>query len=205
MGQFDTQIMKLDDAYETINKLSLEIDKGQKKVLEDLENIINNIKTHWRGTDASNHINSLIDEYDKYSDFFNELGDMTSYISSYFVLMQRTRARMSEVTKVGTPELTTVNSKQLAKVENTEEYYYDPALRNDYNDICDLNSYYKEFINKTDQEIVTLLDNWKAGKGRNEIKEYFNAFWIVSNRISSRIEDLKDQMGKAIANASKIE
>ena len=205
MGQFDTQIMKLDDAYETINKLSLEIDKGQKKVLEELENIINNIKTHWRGTDASNHINSLIDEYDKYSDFFNELGDMTSYISNYSVLMQRTRAKMSEVSKIGTPEITQISSKQLAKVENTEEYYYDPALRNDYNDICDLNSYYKEFINKTDQEIVTLLDNWKAGKGRNEIKEYFNAFWIVSNRISSRIEDLKDQMGKAIANASKIE
>ncbi len=202
MSQMDVQLMKLDDAYETINRLSREINDSQNKVLEDLERIINNIKVHWHGNDASKHINSLIDEYDKYTEFFGELGEMTSYVSNYFVLLQRTRAKMSEVSKIGEAKEVKSDVKKITKVEDTNEYFYDPALQNDYSDICELSNYYSKFIDKTDQQVIELLDNWKAGKGREDIKEYFNSFWIVSNRISSRIDDLKDQIAKVIANAS---
>jgi len=200
----DAQIMKLDDAYSCADELTNDIGTCYNKISEDLETIVNNVKNHWKGTDASNHVNALIDEYDKYTDYFSELSYVTSYVSNYFVALQRSRARVSDNSRVGTAGMVKCDSKALSRMDTTDEYFYDGQLKQDYNDICNLCDYYNKFVRNVESKSDTIMNNWKEGKGREQVHQYFSAFNVVSSKMISRLEDLKEEIGNVIANEDHI-
>ena len=48
------------------------------------------------------------------------------------------------------------------------------------------------------------MNNWKEGKGREQVHQYFSAFNVVSSKMISRLEDLKEEIGNVIANEDHI-
>lgn len=204
MNGFDIQVMKLDDAYTDSNGISVNISKSQRKFLEDLESIINNLKEHWHGDDATNFINSLIDEYDKYVEFFGRLGMVANYLPNYFVLLQITRAKLCEVKRVGQADNDRFEPKEISKIEPTNTYYYDERLKTDYDNLNNLIEFYSKFVNSVDADIEKLLKNWRAGTGREEVKSYFDAFDVASKKISTKLVELKDKIGLIISNEGQL-
>ena len=204
MNELDIQVMKLDNAYNDSNSLFVNVNTFQKKLLEELERIINNLQSHWRGSDACTHINSLIEEYDNNVDSFYDLSLMTTFLSKYFVLLQRTRAKMSDITRVGDEEEAKYKAKTIDKIEETSEYFYDEQMKTDYDDICNLNKSYSIFINQISDDSQKLLENWRAGTGREIVKNRFDTYLEKTNKLYNKLIEFEEHMNTVITNESNI-
>ena len=128
----DVQILDLDKAYLTSEELSQYIKENAQKISNDLRITIGNIKIHWKGEDATNHINAWINNYDKVSHHFQELYVISRYLQNYFVIIQTGRNRISEKKGIGTPNTDIYEFNPIQKIDGTSEYYYDEQLKTDH-------------------------------------------------------------------------
>lgn len=201
----DVQILDLDKAYLTSEELSQYIKENAQKISNDLRITIGNIKIHWKGEDATNHINAWINNYDKVSHHFQELYVISRYLQNYFVIIQTGRNRISEKKGIGTPNTDIYEFNPIQKIDGTSEYYYDEQLKTDHIALQETYNQYNTFVNKVEENMGKILSNWKKGKiGRDQlISKYQNSF-MESQTILKEYKELMEDLGKALQNIDRI-
>ena len=200
----DVQVTKLDRAYQLASELDEVTKDKSKNFTEEIRRIINNLKVHWRGDDATIYINKWIDVYEKIVIYFNELNKTTNFLQNNFVNMQICRSRASKNIKVGDKSSYIDEYNPLKKIDSTEEFYYDEQLKNDYLDIEELCNAYNRFADSTDKNMSQVFSNWKIGIGRKESGNYYQKIFAYSKSLFKEITSLRDELETIINNFDKL-
>ena len=201
----EIQVNRLDDAYKSANYLNSKTLETSKKLSSQFEEIINNIKIHWVGADASNFINRCIDEYERYSTYFSSLNGTVNYIQNYFVSLQECRAKTSNITNIGDSADSVCEFNRLQKMETTNEYSYDEQLKRDYFDLSQLNSIYDRYIGTLENYTGQIFSNWIVGTGRNEMESQLQELITVSRELSKEFHILNNDFSTILRNTLKID
>ena len=200
----DIQVKKLDEAYSVANEINNNIKNSSIKLSDDLKRIINSLSTHWRGDDATLHINNWIDQYDEYSFYFDNISGVFNYIQNYFVNLQTCRSATSENTKIGDRVSNRINFEPIARKETTAEYYYDEKVEDDYAQLTELCHEFDNFVQKVDNGLSEIYGNWLIGNGRAQIKESYDDIFMLSQNLSKQAEVLCDDLERIIGNNKTI-
>ncbi len=200
----DIQVNKLDRAYTISEELDRETFETSRKMSQDLVRIVNNIKEHWHGDDATIHVNQWIEEYNKCGKYFVELSKTTNFLQNYFVDLQSCRAKTSNNTRIGDKTQRMYGFEKLPMIETTGEYYYDDRLKTDYADLQELCTNYDRFIDTTDKKVKEVLTNWSVGVGRDEVGNYYTKVNNYSTKLSREFRALNDSLGDIIQNIERV-
>jgi len=140
----------LDGAYETLSDLYLLATSDGGKLETSLKNIITNLEGHWKGNDATIHINNLIDVCKGLNALINNVKYVAHNVSMPIVKAQTIRNSNGGRGNVG--EVISYNEEApliFAQLEPTNEYYVDPVgTPADYNELSDVCDLFTVFCNK---------------------------------------------------------
>jgi len=200
----DLQVRKLDEAYVTSERLTSATLTNAQKIAEEMAKIINNMNNHWKGADATIHINKWIDVYNEFNLYFRELNKTSNYFQSFFVNLQVGRARASTNQKVGDKNSKIYEFVPINKIDTTSEYYHHPELSNDCTDLHELCTAYDKFIGYTQDEINQIFNNWKIGIGREKVGKRCQKIDSYAKKISSQIHELCAILDVIVHNFEKI-
>ena len=200
----DIQVIKLDATYNVIEEMNNTIGKSSDKVSSEIRRITNNINAHWRGEDATNHINNWIDQYDELSVYFDNINQVFNFLQNYFVNLQTCRSRATEINRVGDKIYRHIEYEPFEKKMPTSEFYYDEQLEKDYADVCELCNFYEDFIKITDRSMSVVLDNWLIGNGRDKMKKSYDDIVVSSKKMTTKLNELKDDLGTSISNMKTV-
>lgn len=200
------QTKDLDAAYSTLVQLNgLAVSQGVS-LIRSLASNIKSLKEHWKGTDATLHINNLIAVYNGLAVIVSDVTAVAHNVSIPIVNAQTIRKSNGGSGDVG--EVISLYDgfvENIALLESTTEYYVDPAgAPNDFatlSDICErFNSFYTTFqAYKAD-----LMGNWIAGSDRGKAENDFEQFETNATTYTKSLTEAKDNLGTAISNLSQI-
>lgn len=200
----DLQVTKVDKAYATSESLNNKTVKTSTEISQDMERVLNNMKAHWKGEDATLHINEWIDKYDKLGDYFTELNKTTNHLQNYFVNLQVCRSRVTVNPKVGDVTSEKHDFNPISTIDTTEEYYFDEKLLDDFKELQEISKKYDSFVDDVDNNMNEVFQNWKIGIGRDEVGKYYQRIENFSRKLSSEIHAQNDKLETVIHNIEKI-
>lgn len=173
-----------EDAKKIINKIVLE--QIDINVLKNINEVINNLGEYWRGQDANNQINEIIDIKNSILDIRNNIGDLAIYISKlvnkYCNIDNSKSNKISTYTKLSYIKIEKVSK---IKVESQEV-----------------------FINNDVLNFVTILNNSISGleevmKTITKTKNSIICYWTSEDEHIEYITNMFDKCIKNIKNIIK--
>ncbi len=202
----DIDVRNLDNAYELCKQLnSLANDKGSE-LISALENNVGGLKTNWKGSDATVHINNLIKVHDALVALVTDAKTLTGDAADLIIRIQQVRKSnggspvVGEALSKGAPA-----SQALPLVEDTGEFFVKPeaaGLASDLADICvKFNNFTTNFGNTKDS---LFNEEWHAGGGRDNIKRCFEEFATHAEEYNGYLNNAKTNLETAVANMQKI-
>jgi len=200
----EIKVRKLDDAYLSIEELNHDLLDNSSNFSTDIIRLMNSIGEHWQGSDASSYINEWTKEYDNFSTYFDGMNKITNYLQNYFVNLQVCRSRANGNRKTGDKIKNKCAFQTLEKKPPTASYYYDEKLEQDYAILQELCKKYAQFLDKTNNAMDGVFQNWQMGQGRKEVQEELTTMTHFSKSVYKEMEILKDKLGTVIMNNKKI-
>ena len=200
----DIQVKRLDRAYLTSEEIDRKTVEVSNKLSSDLVRILNNIKAHWHGDDATLHINALIDQYNKLYKYFKEMNKTSSFLQNYFVTLQVCRSKTTSNNRIGEKVSPKCEFLPVAKLETTGEYFYNPQLVGDCADLNEVCNYYDQYINSIDVSVKEVLANWTIGTGRQEVGKNYQRIFDYAQKMSKELHSLKDTLEIVNQNIGKV-
>jgi len=199
------RLKDLDGAYaQTVQLLDTENNDGVE-LLNQFETLINGLKDHWIGKDGTNHINRMIEVHEKLQKFLATTLENTRDAMTSVVQVQEVRRSNGGGGDVG--DIKSVNTefmKSFARVEDTAEYYIDPAIQNDYKQLETVAELLKGFNSKVNARKGDLMENWIDGSNRDQTNANFETLDQVGKEAEKILAEVKQDLGTAINNASQI-
>lgn len=190
----DITVKNLDLGYsqcEAINNTSL---NAGETLLNNLSSNIANLKSHWVGTDATAHINNLINVYKGLGALINDALIVTHDAAESMISVQRVRNANGGEGMIGESLRSSMEFMAVSPAEPTVEYYVDPSALNDLTTLQDIFKEYQNFLNTFTTEKDDLLGNWLAGANREKVVSIFDEFYnnteMYTNYFNSAIENL---------------
>ena len=199
------RVNDLDKAYEqTLDLFNTENDMG-KTLLDQFFTLISGLKDHWIGEDGTNHINNLIDIHDKLQKFLSVSLASTKSAMIDVVSLQELRRANGGGGQVGLVKSVEDDGLQIIpKVETTAQYYIDPAIKEDFKLLEQLESNLKDFDDKIDIQRNDLMENWISGSNREEIQGVFEEINNLAEEAEKVVADAKNELSIAINNAQDL-
>lgn len=202
----DFHANNLDGAYTTLSNLNA-LASGEGTTMETkLKNVISNLQLHWKGNDATVHINNLMDVCSGLDDIINSVMMVAHNVSIPIVNAQTIRNSNGGMGDIGT----VIPYNQQApltfqKLESTTEYYVDPVgAPKDYFELCDVCTTFTGFCNKFSQYREELMNNWISGTNRDKAVSDFTEFESNVLSYTKKINEAKDNLGTATSNLKQI-
>lgn len=124
------QVNNLDQGYEQCETLNNLVKNDGEALITKLGNTITNLKSHWKGADATAHITNLITVYNGLTEMVAGAKKITSTAGSAMSAIQEVRRANGGVGNVGA--LLPNNAPEAAVIsvpETTGEYYCDPSAK----------------------------------------------------------------------------
>ena len=205
----DFKVTNLDGAYETLKSLNnLATTDGISGVTlaSTLAGIINNLKAHWIGSDATLHINNLIKVYDALCALVTDVTTVAHNVSIPIVKAKEIREANGGAASDGTVIPVYDGSfEKISEVLTTEEYYVDPtAAPGDYRDLVGLSNDFNTFADKFAYYETELMENWTSGNDRATAESSFTEFNGYVVKYKEYLSDAKDNLKTATSNLSQL-
>lgn len=201
----DINVSNLDLGYsqcEDLNRLGTETGG---ELVDRLAEVINNLKAHWVGSDASNNINKLIAVHKALEAIVTDAITVSASAGNRIVAIQEVRNMNGGGGNVGaTLNKNVPNAAALAECADTSEYYVDPAAANDYASLQGVCSEYEDFKNSFSSIKDELLQNWTAGSDRESAVAAFNEFSQNADTYSKYLTEARDNLGIAVSNIQQL-
>ncbi len=196
----------LDKGYTQISEISTHVKTKGTELLNKIDQNIGNLKVHWIGTDASKHINNLIDMYSSLGQLLTIATTLTSATADNIIAVQKVRFANNQSGMVGS-ELTKQgpNVASISKMPDTERYYCDPAAANDLSTLIEIYNNYTTFANTFEQNTNELMNNWIDGANRAQVNSAFSKFISESKEYKQHLANAKSNLETAVSNINKIQ
>lgn len=198
-------VRDLDLGYSQCEELNTLSKTSGTNLISNLSTDINNLKAHWKGTDATEHINNLIKVYDALVALVTDAKGVTKTAGGAISAIQKVRRSNGGSGNVGGPlDGNAPDASSLPSVESTSEYFCDPSARTDYTLLEQICSDYSSFINKFRSQKDTLMSNWTAGANRENAVKVFDEFDSNSETYNKYLTSAKENLGIAVSNLSQL-
>lgn len=203
----NVQVMKLDDGYNTALTLHQTMTESSETMMTDLNNLITKLSEHWISSDSTIHINHLIEGYNKIGLFLESALNVTTNTVDFLVDMQTIRANTGGKKDIGERFKSSYTHKVRESIPDSEKYYFDPEVVNDYNNLIQINTNFEQFMHKVKDDSDELLLNWKKGHGRDETVYNFEQFTTIAGELNrymlDAITELQTMKGNVENNISE--
>lgn len=202
------QVDSLDGAFDQIKVISDNVTKDGGALLQKLEGNIGALKNDWVGSDATLHINHLIDIYDALVLLLGAAKEDCATASEKIIAIQQIRfsnsgnkGRVDTKLSAEVPQHSTIE-----KLTETGRYYVDANAANDSVTLGNIIADYSKFMTAYETDFRELLDrNWKAGANWQETNNHVNEYvGEYSSKYKSYIDTAKQELDKAIKNIQQI-
>ena len=202
----DFSAKDLDGAYRTLSNLNA-LATGDGITMEtNLKKVISNLQLHWKGNDATVHINNLMDVCSGLDAIIDSVMLVAHTLSMPIVNAQTIRNSNGGTGDVGT----IINYNQrgallFQRLGTTTEYYVDPVgAPKDYLELCDICETFTRFCSKFTQYKYNLLENWMSGTNRDKAVSDFDNFETNVFNYTKKLNEARDNLGTATSNLKQI-
>lgn len=198
-------VNNLDQGYQQCEELNTLSRTSGENLINNLGTEINNLKVHWKGNDATTHINNLIKVYDALIAVVGDAKAITSAAGSAMSAIQEVRRANGGSGVVGAllPN-NAPDSAPIGNVDETTEYYCDPAARADYTQLVQVCTDFVNFRNQFSSQKDTLMSNWTAGANREEAVSAFNNFESNADTYNTYLTGARDNLEIAVNNIASL-
>lgn len=187
---------------EDLNNLSK---NSGTELINDLGTNINNLKVHWKGSDATEHINNLIKVYDALIALVTDAKAITDFAGGRIRDIQEVRRANGGSGNVGGPlDGKAPDASKISPIDTTNEYFCDPSSKSDYDLLDKICTDYSNFINKFSSQKDDLMSNWTAGANRENAVKVFDEFSTNSSNYNDLLSSAKENLRIAVSNISNL-
>ena len=199
------KIENLNEAYnQTIELFDTEVNDG-KEILFQMETLITNLKEHWKGKDSYKHINRLIGNHERLQSFLDVTIESTRQTMASVITLQQARQANGGGGQIGDIKESVVDFlSKVNYIDETEEYYIDPLISEDYKLLEEVEEKMQTFDRKISTQRENLLANWILGYNRKEIVENFENIEMLGEKTERDITNMKTDLLASINNANLI-
>lgn len=198
-------VNNLDLGYTQCEELNTLAKTSGENLINSLGTDISNLKNHWKGSDATQHINNLVKVYNALIAIVTDAKGVTAAAGNAIIAIQEVRRSNGGAGNVGT--MLSNSAPDAAAVQNAEEtteYYCDPAARTDYTQLVQICSDFQTFRNNFQTQKDTLLANWTAGANREQAVNNFNDFESNADTYYKYLTGARDNLETAVSNISQL-
>lgn len=200
------QANNLDAAYSQVKELNTLATTTGVNLVESLTSNIKSLKSHWKGSDATLHINNLINVREALVAIVSDVSAVAHNVSMPIVQAQTIRNSNGGGGEVG--EIISLYNGVLEKIEtlsDTTEYFVDPVNapldHQQLSSICDqFNSFYTSFQSIKED----LMNNWISGSDRGQAVSDFEQFEANATTYSKNLTEARDNLGIATSNLAQM-
>ena len=198
-------VNNLDLGYEQCSNIHRLANESGANLINNLASTIGSLKQHWKGSDATEHINNIIIVHDALVALVTDAVAVTSTAGKSIVAMQQVRSANGGGGLVG-DELSNAapSATTIAKADATTEYFVDPASTADYAALQQECKDYNTFITNFKSEKDNLMNNWTDGANRAEAVARFAEFEQNSETYNKYLTAAEENLGTAVSNISQI-
>ena len=198
-------VNNLDQGYTQCEELNTLSRTSGENLINNLGSDINNLKAHWKGNDATTHINNLIRVYNGLVAIVTDAKAVTSAAGSAMSAIQEVRRAYGGTGNVGA--LLPNNAPDAAvigNVDETTEYYCDPSARADYTQLVQICTDFVNFRNQFTSQKDTLMSNWTAGANREQAVKAFSDFESNADTYNTYLTGARDNLEIAVNNIAGL-
>ena len=194
----------LDLGYDQSKDLYDAIQVEGERLLSDLNTVYNGLNNHWKGEDATLHINQITDVYNGVNEFVKDTGNTIVLATKKIVEVQQVRKANGSSGNVGA-ELSEVPEREsLSKIEGTSEYSCVPEAKEDLQMLIQVCGEFDTFSNNVKERTAELMENWLDGNERSKVVSNAQDFETVSGEFKRYLSETRDALDTAVANLSQI-
>ena len=200
------QATNLDGAYESLKSLNQLASAKGKNLSTGLGVIIGKLKSDWKGSDATLHINNLIDVYTGVATIVENVHVVAHNASKPIVDAQTIRNSNGGSGEVGVVFPTSEDSiVSIEKLGDTAEYYVDPtAAPQDLSVLQTLKETFDSFCTEFTSFKDELLNNWTGGADRDRVVSDFEQFEADAANYKKYFSEAEQTLSIAISNLKQI-
>lgn len=202
----DINVELLDVAYDQCADLHSTITTEGNDLVGMLKANITSLKSHWISSDATAHINNLIDLYTALCKLLTSSSRSICFATEQIVKMQILRRMNGGGSGNVDSDLSPISDyDSISHIDDFSGYQVDVgALMLDKKVLEDIIGYYNSFVTKFEQQKDSLLSNWKNGAKRAEAVKNFNDFLDFSDMYKNYLQNAFDNLSKAASNVSSV-
>lgn len=188
--------------YEEAKNLLEEVVKNQADVMiNDLNLAINILKNSWKGADAGVQINNVVEIYNGMAQIRNALAVLSKDSSTV-------AANYREIQRLNSANLSPIAPLEIGTDVQPLDDYHDskdtinitPEAAEGRNKLEAVAKSYDDFQSATEHSYNVIMDNWKAGNGRDSADEAFYAFMNNSSRYKETLLEVAKSITSALSN-----
>lgn len=194
----------LDLGYEQCRDLYNAVKKDGDKLLLDMKTLYTRLNNHWKGTDATLHINQLVDIHTGINTFVADTGNAVAYAAQEISQVQGVRRANGSSGMVGEELSQCEEQGRLTKIDETDEYSCTPDVKEDYEMLVDVCTEFDTFVSTVHDKTEELMNNWIDGNEREKVVKNSNDFESLSDEYKGYLSETSKALGIAVSNLSKI-
>lgn len=199
------EVENLDLSYEQCRELNNLSSNEGKKMVDDLIDDIKELKNHWIGNDATEHINHLIEVENAMANLVDASKKISSAAGDAVSSIQSIRKANGGSGNVGEHlSSTPLDRIVISKNELTDKYDVKPEAKNDYAKLEQICNDFESLKSKYETQKDALLSNWKSGADRELAVKCFDDFLSNADTYKKYLNDAKENLGIAVSNMSQL-
>lgn len=159
-----------------------------KNLIKEMKSILQNLRTHWRGTDAATQLKKLSDIYNKIDKNIVEFQDLIiDFNNEKIIKLQKHLVDSGETCTVGQKLNSTLKIEDISKKAYEDRVLVREAFFDNMSKVKETLKAYKTFINELKDEKNVMLNNLTSGCGRDSFIAQYNT---LNNNASANINEL---------------
>lgn len=198
-------VRDLDLGYTQCEDLNTLSKTSGENLINSLATNVTNLKVHWKGSDATVHINNLIKVYNALVALVTDAKGVTAAAGNAIIAIQEVRRSNGGPGNVGsTLPGNAPDAQSLPNAEETVEYYCDPSTGSDYTQLEQICTDYTTFVTNFRSQKDALMSNWTAGANREQAVNNFNEFESNSETYNKYLVDARENLSIAVSNLKQL-
>lgn len=194
----------LDLGYEQCRDLYSAVSSRGEELLQNIKTVYNGLNNHWKGTDATLHINQLVDIHTAVNTFVADTANAVAYAAEKIVQVQEVRKANGSAGAVGELLGQLSEQERLSKIGETSEYSCTPEAKEDYQNLVQVCGEFDEFVKTVHEETEDLMNNWREGNERDKVVKNTQDFENLSEEFKKMLAETRSALDIAVANLSQI-
>lgn len=170
-----------------------------RDLINSFATTIENLKSHWRGSDAVANLTDLANVYTAVTDLVKNLQNIIVTVNNYEVVpMQKHIVASGGTCTIGNELAVTLNVDSMISVPTEAlETWTDPAIIADAESFTNFPTTFENFVNALNEAKNNLLNNWLDGANRADVVTVFENF-------NNNVADYKNSITKVRDNLNTV-